>query len=197
MEQYQRKIFLINKNFQIRYCIYVCSWLFTLSFVYPFIIYEVFDFFIRYVSFHSPKTPVGDLKEIRTQLIWLLASLQAVFLAVTFLISIFVSHRIAGPLHKLRTWLRSGQEGRLTGDLYFRQADYFREIASDYNLLVSGVFTLVDRNVARLEALAKGADGKTKSELAQIVADLKSVRQAGPAENEETQRGKSKEASAT
>lgn len=177
MEKYQRKNFLINKDFQIRYCVYVCSWLFTLSFVYPFIIYEVFDFFIRYVAFHSPQTQTKDLQETRTQIIWLLGALQFVFLVVTFLISVFVSHRIAGPIHKLKVWMQAGRDGRLRPDLYFRKADYFREIATEYNLLISGVYSLVDRNVAKLEELTQPGKSASKEEIAAIIEDLKTIRE--------------------
>jgi methyl-accepting chemotaxis protein len=171
MEHYQRKTFLINKNFQIRYCIYVCSWLFALSCVYPWILKEVFDFFFRFVGFHAPKVTTIDVKATQHQLLVLLISLQAVFLGVTFLISVFVSHRIAGPIYKLRQWLQAGREGRLRSDLYFRKSDYFREVASDYNLMVSGVLARVDRNVARLEKMG------SNKEMQEVIADLRQIRE--------------------
>ena len=177
MGHYQRRNFLINKNFQIRYCVYVCSWLFTLSFVYPFIIYEIFDFFMRYVAFHSPKTITTDLREIRTQIVGLLAILQGVFLIVTFLISVFVSHRIAGPLYKLSQWLQAGRDGTLRPDLYFRKADYFREVATDYNLMISGVYSRVDRNIIKLEESLKKADGSLRSDMEKVIEDLKKIRE--------------------
>ena len=192
MGQYQRRNFLINKNFQIRYCIYVCSWLFALSIVYPFIIHEVFNVFFVFATKHTPKIPITDLQSIRSDLIWMLISLQAVFLIVTFLISIFISHRIAGPLHKLRMWLQAGREGHVRGDLYFRQADYFREIATDYNLMVSGVYSLIDRNVARLEEVLKASDSKTKNELTDIISDLKNIRENPlPSSSQEDQQDQS------
>ena len=197
MEHYQRKNFIINKNFQIRYCVYVCSWLFTLSFVYPFIIYEIFDFFIRYVAFHSPKTSTADLHEIRSQIVFLLSILQLVFLVVTFLISVFVSHRIAGPLYKLSQWLQAGRDGSLRSDLYFRKADYFREVATDYNLMISGIFSRIDRNVIKLEEAAKKADGSTRSTMEKVIEDLKKIREKPIQDSEDDKTGEIHAANST
>jgi hypothetical protein len=108
----------------------------------------------------------------------LLAVLQVVFLVVTFLISVFVSHRIAGPLFKLSQWMQVGRAGALRPDLYFRKADYFKEIATEYNLMVSGVLSRVDRNLSQLEELANRADGKVRTDLSMVIADLKNIREA-------------------
>ena len=188
MEQYRRKNFLINKKFQLRYCFYVCSWLFTLSFVYPFIIYEIFDYFLRYLAIQSPGHSPNELEMVRRQLIWLLASLQAVFLAVTFLISIFVSHRIAGPIDKLHRWLIASKDGVLKDALSFRKADYFSEIAGAYNKVVSSVFGIVDGSLTRLEKAADQSSGSAKKEIQEAIDELKKIHlktsKTGPSFNE-------------
>lgn len=178
MEKYRRRNFLINSDFQIRYCVYVCSWLFTLSIVYPWIIYEVFDFFIRYLALRAPKVSPDDLAAVRTQLLWLLGTLQLVFLVVTALISIFVSHRIAGPLHKLKTWMEAGKAGKLKGGLLFRKSDYFKDLASDYNEMVQGVSRPIEKSIAQLEKALKGASGETQKQIEEALKNLRSIRDA-------------------
>ena len=45
----------------------------------------------------------------------------------------FYSHRIAGPLYKLQKHLRSIREGFNPGKLFFRNGDYFQDVADDLN----------------------------------------------------------------
>src|SRR5690348_16886954 len=98
MAQYRRSIFLVNKRFQFRFAFYVCSWMAALSFVYPLIVYNMFEYFMRYLMRDPNGPPVQALEDLRHQVMWLLIALQGIFLVVTFLVSIFMSHRIAGPI---------------------------------------------------------------------------------------------------
>src|SRR4051812_17389216 len=96
-----RKIFLINKPFQIRFSFYVCSWLIALSLVYPLIISNLFEYFMRYMALDPLGPSVQSLEQIRRDLLILIGILQIILISVTLLISIFMSHRIAGPLFKV------------------------------------------------------------------------------------------------
>ena len=133
---HRRSILLINKRFQVRFAFYVCSWLFALSLVYPSIIYSLFDYFFRYVA-HDPNSPgLERLKSVRQDLLFWLVVLHLVFMLITFLVSIFISHRIAGPLYKLRMKMDQAKEGD-RGELQFRKFDHFPELAESYNGLLS------------------------------------------------------------
>jgi len=43
------------------------------------------------------------------------------------------SHRIAGPIYRLQKYLRAKSDGTEKGQLFFRQHDYFKEIADSVN----------------------------------------------------------------
>jgi len=137
--RYKRSIFLINRRFQFRFSLYVCSWLFALSLIYPLIIYSLFDFFTRYIEAGVEHQSIAALHQTRGELVWLLILLQVLFLGITLLISIFVSHRIAGPLYKLNRYLKEAATGNLQGDLQFRKSDHFKELAESYNEMVNHV----------------------------------------------------------
>jgi methyl-accepting chemotaxis protein len=137
MQQHRRSIFLINRPFQLRFAFFVCSWLFALSLVYPLIIYNLFDFFARYLV-RDPNGPgLASIESLRKEIIFLLIFFQVIFLVITFMISIFVSHRIAGPLYKLKNFFRQNGAGKLSSDLYFRKNDHFQDVAQEYNLMLS------------------------------------------------------------
>lgn len=58
----------------------------------------------------------------------------AVSFACAFFIGLVVSHRVAGPLVKLRRHLEEvGEDPSKDGQLKFREGDFFRELADAYN----------------------------------------------------------------
>jgi sensor histidine kinase YesM len=149
--QYRRSIFLINKPFQLRYSLYVCSWLFALSLIYPLIIYNLFEYFVRYASLDPNGPSIAALHDTRHQVVLLLIFLQLLFLSVTFLISIFTSHRIAGPLYKLRLFFKKAKESGMTEELHFRKGDHFQELAVDYNDMMNALRSRHQTAIAHLE----------------------------------------------
>lgn len=187
MKKYRRSIFLINKKFQLRFSLYVCSWLFALSLVYPLIISNLFDYFIRYAALDPNGPALTTLEQTRAELMWLLVFLQIVFLAVTFLISIFMSHRIAGPLYKLKKFFEEVRGGKLRQDLYFRENDHFQDLAKEFNGMVGGIRDILEKNVqtadaaiTRIERAMQHADHQGKKDLEEALAALREIRERTP-----------------
>lgn len=75
----------------------------------------------------------ADLSEKRQTLILTLILWQLGFLGLTFVIFIFLTHKIAGPLYKLTQYLSAFNRGENYGKLKFRGGDYFPELADEYN----------------------------------------------------------------
>lgn len=181
--QHRRKIFLINKNFQFRFAFYVCSWLFALSLVYPLIIYNVFEFFFRYMSSVPNGPTLAAIQSTRKEVLWLLALLQIVFLVVTFLISIFISHRIAGPLYKLSLFFEGVKQGKFSAILRFRKNDHFQDLAADYNAMMQTVSDKMTKNsatisfaISQLERATGVANPEAKKELDQALTALRELK---------------------
>lgn len=130
--KYRRSNILINRKFQFKFAFFVCSWIFILSMIYPIIIYNLFEYFLKFVPAQTPEM-VLRMRDVQGQVIMLLAMLQLVFLAITFLISIFLSHRIAGPLYKLRKALDEISRGNFDQRITFRKNDHFTELQDTFN----------------------------------------------------------------
>jgi methyl-accepting chemotaxis protein len=163
---YKRSVLLINKRFQLRFCFYVCSWLFVLSLVYPWIIHTIFSEYIRNLSLDPMGPELTRLQSYRSDMTTLLVLLQLAFLAITFAVSIFVSHRIAGPLYKLRKFMIEASSGNLTQRLRFRQADHFQELADTYNEMMDRVGGSFLRSQEQMdEAIKQLEAGKTDQAL--------------------------------
>jgi nitrogen fixation/metabolism regulation signal transduction histidine kinase len=98
----------------------------------------------------DPSGPtIESIQQVKRNIIYLLIFFQAVFLCVTFLISIFMSHRIAGPLYKLKTFFKMNGKGKLSPDLRFRKSDHFQDVAEDYNHMMGAIRS----DMAKLHAL--------------------------------------------
>lgn len=180
MQPYKRRIFLINKTFQLRFSFYVCSWIFALSLAYPLIVTSLFDQLIRYAALDPQGPALEQLRAGRKEVLLLLVLLQASFVGITFLISLFTSHRIAGPLYKLDKFMRETAEGNIHAQIQFRKNDHFQNLAESYSLMMKSLLARGDRKPAheqalqRLEQIGTGLHGSSKEEIAQIVKTLRS-----------------------
>jgi methyl-accepting chemotaxis protein len=181
MSSYQRRILLINRPFQLRFAFFGCLWLFALSVVYPLVIFSLFEFFLRYLE-RDPNGPPADfLINTRKEVLALLVIFQLIFMAVIFLINVFVSHRIAGPLHKLKNHFRQVKEGNLRERVVFRQKDHFPEVATEFNEMVNGLRSTGERAIRALDsALAMSESlrsaGAASEKIDSLQADLRSAK---------------------
>lgn len=179
---YKRSIFLIDRKFQLRFTLYVCSWLFGFSLVYPVIIQEMFDLVIKHAALDPMGPGIPALQQKRQELAWFLFGLQGLFLATTFAITLFISHRIAGPLYKMKKFFREVAGGNLREELRFRKSDHFKDLAEDYNGMIQGIRRIVAKNmlaseaaVHRIERAMKHTDAAGRVDLEEALAALREV----------------------
>ncbi len=132
MAAYKRKIYLINPNFQLRFSLYVCLFLFISSLIYPVTIYNLVTELALKVSTVSPEI-TAQVTERKKDLIIFLSLWQLGFTVMIFVVCIFISHKIAGPIYKLRKYLQAIKNNNPQGRLFFRNGDYFPEVAEDFN----------------------------------------------------------------
>lgn len=132
MAGYKRRTYLINPEFQIKFSLYVCGLVFISSIIYPLTIYDLITNFIGFVASKNPEV-ANQLASKRSNLITILSLWQVGFTALVFIVCIFFSHKIAGPMYKLQKFLQAKRDGVDNGKLFFRKGDYFQEIADDFN----------------------------------------------------------------
>ncbi len=107
----------------------VCLIVAVSSLIYPFVIYSVFDMFLDKL----PSAVQGDMADVKKGVIASLLIFQLFYIAGVFFIFIFVSHKIAGPMFKLKKFLKHISDGNAPETLFFRNGDYFREVADYFN----------------------------------------------------------------
>jgi len=101
-------------------------------------IYDIMEKFIDYVTVNSPNL-TAELVEKKRNLMVILSLWQIGFTGLVFVICIFFSHKIAGPLYKLVQYLRAVKAGSSKGKLTFRKGDYFQELAEEYNTTIETI----------------------------------------------------------
>ncbi|MEN9723643.1 MAG: hypothetical protein RJB38_1629 [Pseudomonadota bacterium] len=138
--KHKRSKILINPRFQLRFAFFVTSWVLGLSLVFPMILNEAFSLITDQAIQDPQGLDVAHLIAVREKLFQYLYFIEAIFALVIFLLSIFLSHRVAGPLYKLNLFLQNAAKtGTLQGGLKFRSGDHFTELADSYNAMVAAV----------------------------------------------------------
>lgn len=178
----RRNVLLINPSFQFRFMLYVVSFLVALSFIYPLVIDGLFDHFTRLLMERGMAMDMDGVQATRDDVFWLLIGVQCTFLLIAAVVSFFISHRIAGPLYKLKQTMDSAREGEINRNLAFRKKDHFQELAASYNGLVASLsggvnVEQVSTVIARIENAMKSSSGEVREQLAAAVADLKKIRE--------------------
>ena len=134
MAFYKRSIFLVNPGFQLGFSLIVCSIIFISSLIYPIILMDFFKELME--RFPEANT---NLKLAESNLLVFLGIIQLVFITMVFVMFIFVTHKIAGPMHKLKIHLSSIRQGAPIGPIVFRNGDHFHDVAEEVSLFLESV----------------------------------------------------------
>jgi methyl-accepting chemotaxis protein len=110
------------------------------------------------------------------------------YLVLMLLISVFVSHRFAGPIFRFEKSAQSVAKGDLTHRVSLRTGDELMELQEEFNAMIAGLQVLVqkDRNlaahlVARVDDISKKLpEGATaaQDELASLKLELQHLTQS-------------------
>lgn len=149
MAFYKRSVFLINPSFQLKFSLIVCSVILASTLIYPIIIYD----FFKLVSSASPEL-AEQVVAARNELVIYLVTIQIVITVLAFIAFIFVTHKVAGPLFKLKNHLSGIREGKPITPLTFRSGDYFQDVADEVSLFLETVSTNQEHDFQYLDEVS-------------------------------------------
>ena len=150
MAFYKRSVFLINPAFQLRFSLIVCSVILISTLIYPIIIYDFFGMVIRTVPNVSE-----NIIDAQKDLIFYLVLIQSVITLLVFISFIFFTHKIAGPLYKLKQHLTRIREGEAISPLTFRNGDYFHDVAEEVTLFLETISQNQENDFQYVEEIAQ------------------------------------------
>ncbi len=135
----RRGSFLINPRFQLRMLAYAVGMaVLVVGGIYA----AHFLFFHRFIqlglTLGLPDDHVffGFLRQQQRTMNYFFAGISILTLAVLLVGGLLLSHRIAGPLYRLRRHLEQISEGEPVREVKFRTHDYFQELAEAFNRII-------------------------------------------------------------
>lgn len=131
-----RRIYLINPSFQYR--IMAIMAVLALAPISVFFAAHTYFFWkLRQLGINSQLNPDHiyyrflDGQSHQLLMIFIFCSIIAMIFVLVF--GLLVSHRIAGPIHRLKMHLSQVSEGKEVRELSFRKGDYFTEVPALVN----------------------------------------------------------------
>jgi methyl-accepting chemotaxis protein len=156
---YQRRIVYIHKTFQrgfiLKFCLIAFCAMSAASLLLYFFSKNSMTATYRYHHLALQQTGEAILPAlIVTNLVVLLG-----LLFVTAVVTLYVSHKIGGPLYRLNKSLESIGRGDLASHLRLRQHDQLTELASGLNQMIQGLNDRVRRIQAEVKELREKVQG--------------------------------------
>jgi signal transduction histidine kinase len=164
--QFQRKTILIKKHLQYRYM----ALIFT-SVLLAFIVVglDMLWTVSKVVTEHPMMQPLLDEMSAMVPVFGIKILL---YLVIVLIVSVVVSHRMAGPVFKFEKSCATVAEGDLTHRVYLRKGDQLTELQDQFNNMMGAVDEAVkEYENFRLEAAAAGMQDKAEA-LRKRVAEI-------------------------
>ncbi|MBI4055832.1 MAG: methyl-accepting chemotaxis protein [Elusimicrobia bacterium] len=143
-KKFKRRIILIKKSIQLKYVALVFLSVVAAVFVIGGdVYYTVTKILIEEVN--------PDLHPLFTRFNQVLAVKLLIYLGIIFFVSLYVSHRIAGPIYRFEKSTRLVGEGDLTHRVSLRKGDELGGLEEEFNRMVASLQLKVqkDRNLAQ------------------------------------------------
>jgi methyl-accepting chemotaxis protein len=158
---YKRKIYIVDKKFQYKFVLmllfFILITVFTVSFTTFYVIWQnvIEEFF--FVPEASKK--LGDIYVKTTELLILPLIVLSV---VSCIAGILISHRIAGPVYRMKKVAEEIAKGNLCVNVKFRKSDELHGLADSMNGMIAGVRNLVKEDRSTINKIMAVSDKLTK-----------------------------------
>ncbi len=173
---YKRKNYFIKKEFQFKFIIKFCSIL-LVGIVLSTVLVFLFSQGTLTSSFDNSRLVIRNTGDaiMPTLLITNLITLGIITISA-IAVTLFVSHRIAGPMFRFEQDIKKIADGDLSVRIHLRQKDQFEEMAKAFNEMASslhGKLSKIDQEMDRL--LIPETGQKTVADYENSISELKEL----------------------
>ncbi|MBQ3643327.1 MAG: HAMP domain-containing protein [Candidatus Riflebacteria bacterium] len=158
MAKYKRHTYLIKTGLQLRYMGILIACMLTVAMGVGWIIYHTS--WKQIVN--TPDLSLDKLylifESVNSQLVWWILA----FIVIIAIISIFVSHKIAGPVYRLEESTKLIASGDLTHKVHLRQGDELGDLQDAFNTMSESLSKMVYKDREIIERLAKTGENLQK-----------------------------------
>ena len=133
MAKYKRRKFFIDKQLQTKYIILTILMLLIYTFL--FVVFLIFPYVVSLTS----DAPIAEQADAARMLLTLHKSIWPALGAVILImssVSIFITHRIAGPVYRFKKVLAEISSGNLDISVKLRDKDDLKDLAEEFNLVI-------------------------------------------------------------
>ncbi len=178
----KRRILLINKKFQFKVAFFVVSWMLAFMAFFPTIVKGVIDSLIQNISRKLDAETLKAISMAQDEVSRLQSDIERTLLIflilmtfVMFLIALFLSHRIAGPVYRVQSALTRWSKGTVEQNIKLRQYDHFKELADAYNVAAAEMHRVRAKNQEigqKLERLSQELEPRHKTQIQDVIGEL-------------------------
>ncbi|MFH1726137.1 MAG: methyl-accepting chemotaxis protein [Elusimicrobiota bacterium] len=155
-QRFQRRTVLVKRGLQVKYAVVVfAAVLFTAVIVGGDIYYHM----VRFIQETDPGMMPLLFKVIKMGVVKLI-----IFLGIMGVVTLFVSHRWAGPIYRFERSARAIATGDLTHRVSLRTGDELMELQDEINAMVASLQRMVQKDRTLIEHLTARLD-KTAGKL--------------------------------
>ena len=158
MAKYKRHTYIIKTGLQLRYMGILVICMLTVASSVGWIIYHTS--WSQIVN--TPDLSLDKLylifEQVNSQLVWYILA----FMFIIAIISIFVSHKIAGPVYRLEESTKLIAAGDLTHRVHLRQGDELGDLQDAFNAMSESLSKMVHKDREIIERLAKTGENLQK-----------------------------------
>ncbi len=177
-----RKHILINPAFQVKFALLFTLAVLVFASVFPIFVYTLFEAMENHTLFSKSPSAITALREARSDMLLFFLVISVITAITAFLLAIFHSHRIAGPLYKLRMSMVAMQQGVLNQHIKFRNKDNFMELADGFNAMTDAIFIRRRRDfervnsvIPKLERLQNSLSGQDQASVKEVLSALQEL----------------------
>lgn len=154
----KRHTYLIKTGLQLRYMAILVVCMFTVSMSVGWIVYHTsWKQIVNTEDLTIDKLSV-IFEQVNTQLFWWIIA----FTGIIAFISLFVSHKIAGPVYRLEESMKQIASGDLNFKVHLRQGDELGDLKDAFNKMTESLSKMVYKDREIIERLAKTGENLQK-----------------------------------
>lgn len=151
MSKHRRRTYLIKTGLQLRYMGIIISTMLLVAFGVGWVIYHTSWGMIA----NTPDLTLDKLSDIFDVVNQSLTHWIVVFIFAIAILSIFVSHKIAGPVYRLEETTRIIASGDLTYRINLRQGDELQDLQEAFNTMSNSLREMVAKDREVIDRLAE------------------------------------------
>lgn len=161
-KNYKRRQYFISKSFQTRFIVKFCLILVLGSLLSVFLVFFTTQNTLT-SSFDGGRLAIESTAlSIMPSVILTNIVTTAILVVVAMILTLLISHKIAGPMYRFEQDLKEIAQGDLQKNIHIREGDQFGSVATNLNHMVQSLKSLVQEVQSDLDELS---DKAAKQEL--------------------------------